>query len=124
VIAKDGVDMPATQLFLTGGDTTVRGYGYQSIGVEHERASSSAAAIWSPAAWNGSAPSPCGNRSDWEQTVFVDAGSVADKPSQMTVYTGVGTGIRWAARWPGQADIAYGIKTQQFRLHLRMGFTF
>jgi translocation and assembly module TamA len=25
---------------------------------------------------------------------------------------------------PGQADIAWGIKTQQFRLHLRMGFTF
>jgi translocation and assembly module TamA len=66
-----------------------------------------------------------GNRSDWEQTVFVDAGSVADKPNQMTVHTGVGTGIRWASPvGPVQADIAYGLKTQQFRLHLRMGFTF
>ena len=32
VLARDGADIPVTQLFLTGGDTTVRGYGYRSIG--------------------------------------------------------------------------------------------
>ncbi|MEG2630497.1 MAG: BamA/TamA family outer membrane protein [Comamonas sp.] len=32
VIAREDVSIPVTQLFLTGGDTTVRGYSYQSIG--------------------------------------------------------------------------------------------
>ncbi len=126
VIAKDGVDIPATQLFLTGGDTTVRGYRYQSIGVENElgKLISGRYMVTGSVEWQRPI-TVRGNRSDWEQTVFVDAGSVADKPSQMTVYTGVGTGIRWASPvGPVQADIAYGIKTQQFRLHLRMGFTF
>src|SRR5690606_7780746 len=29
VLARDGAQIPVTQLFLTGGDTTVRGYGYR-----------------------------------------------------------------------------------------------
>ena len=126
VIAKDGVDIPATQLFLTGGDTTVRGYRYQSIGVENElgKLISGRYMVTGSVEWQRPI-TVRGNRSDWEQTLFVDAGSVADKPSQMTIYTGVGTGIRWASPvGPVQADIAYGLKTQQFRLHLRMGFTF
>ena len=32
VLAREGAQIPVTQLFVTGGDTTVRGYGYRSIG--------------------------------------------------------------------------------------------
>lgn len=126
VIAKDGVDIPATQLFLTGGDTTVRGYRYQSIGVENElgKLTSGRYMVTGSVEWQRPI-TVRGNRSDWEHTVFVDTGSVADQPEKLTFHTGVGTGIRWASPvGPVQADIAYGLKTQQFRLHLRMGFTF
>lgn len=126
VIARDGVDIPATQLFLTGGDTTVRGYRYQSIGVENDLRMLVSGRYMVSGSVEWQRPITVrGNRSDWEHTLFVDAGSVADHPSQMSVYTGVGTGIRWASPvGPLQADIAYGIKTQKVRLHLRMGFTF
>ena len=33
VLAKDTANIPATQLFRTGGDNTVRGYGYRDIGI-------------------------------------------------------------------------------------------
>lgn len=126
VIARDGATVPATQLFLTGGDTTVRGYRYQSIGVENDldRLVSGRYMVSGSVEWQRPI-TVRGNRSDWEQTVFMDAGSVADKPNQMKIYTGVGTGIRWASPvGPLQADVAYGLQTQAIRLHLRMGFTF
>lgn len=126
VIARTGVDIPATQLFLTGGDTTVRGYRYQSIGVENEldKVISGRYMLAGSVEWQRPI-TVRGNRSDWEHTLFIDAGSVADKTNQMTIYTGVGTGIRWASPvGPLQADVAYGIQTQKIRLHLRMGFTF
>ena len=34
VLARSDAQVPSTQLFRTGGDTTVRGYGYRDIGVE------------------------------------------------------------------------------------------
>lgn len=126
IVAKDGVEIPATQLFLTGGDTTVRGYRYQSIGVENDQGLLISGRYMVSGSVEWQRPiTVAGNRSDWEHTVFLDTGSVSDKPNQLTFYTGVGTGIRWASPvGPVQADLAYGIKTQQFRLHLRMGFTF
>ena len=126
VIAKTGVEIPASQLFLSGGDTTVRGYRYQSIGVENEldKVISGRYMVAGSVEWQRPI-TVRGNRSDWEHTVFIDAGSVADKTNQMTLYTGVGTGIRWASPvGPLQADVAYGVQSQKIRLHLRMGFTF
>jgi len=37
----------------------------------------------------------------------------------------VGTGLRWRSPvGPLQADVAYGIREKQWRLHLRIGFQF
>ena len=33
VLAEDSAAIPGTQLFRTGGDSTVRGYGYRDIGI-------------------------------------------------------------------------------------------
>ena len=33
VIAKDSASLPSTQLFLAGGDNSVRGYGLRNIGI-------------------------------------------------------------------------------------------
>ena len=66
-----------------------------------------------------------GNRQDWEHTVFIDAGTVADDFAATQLYVGAGTGIRWKSPvGPLQADLAYGFKTQQLRLHVRLGFNF
>jgi translocation and assembly module TamA len=57
--------------------------------------------------------------------VFVDAGAVADKPSQLKAKVGVGAGVRINSPvGPLQVDLAYGVQSKRFRLHLSVGFTF
>ena len=66
-----------------------------------------------------------GNRTDFESAVFIDAGAVADRVGELQPRVGVGAGLRWRSPvGPLQADVAYGVKTQEVRLHLRLGFSF
>ncbi|MCD2511302.1 autotransporter assembly complex protein TamA [Comamonas endophytica] len=126
VIARDDVAIPVTQLFLTGGDTTVRGYSYQSIGARTENGLVTGGRYLAAGSIEWQRPITVrGNTSDWESTLFLDAGTVTDNLDAMNVRAGVGTGIRWRSPvGPVQADIAYGLQSQRLRLHLRLGFTF
>ena len=126
VLARDGAQIPVTQLFLTGGDTTVRGYGYRQIGARTQdkliyggRYLAVGSIEWQrPIALRG-------NTTDWESTVFADAGAVADRVGDLTPQLGIGAGVRWRSPvGPLQADVAYGFKSQGVRLHLRLGFNF
>lgn len=126
VLAKDGINLPSTQLFLTGGDNTVRGYGYRDIGVTLPdgqitpgRYLAVGSVEWQrPIAWDG-------RLTEWESTVFIDAGSVADKPDELRAKVGVGVGARWKSPvGPLQIDLAYGVAVKRFRLHLNVGFSF
>ena len=126
VLARDGAHVPVTQLFLTGGDTTVRGYGYRSIGARTDngqlyggRYMAVGSVEWQrPIVYKGS-------MTDWESTLFVDAGAVADRAGDLDPLVGVGAGVRWRSPvCPLQADLAYGVKTKEVRLHLRLGFSF
>ena len=125
-IARDNAQAPATLLFLTGGDTTVRGYSYRQIGTERAdgqivagRYMSVGSVEWQrPIVWNG-------KLTDFESAVFVDAGAVADQVSELKTKVGVGFGTRWRSPvGPVQADLAYGVAAKKVRLHLRLGFTF
>lgn len=126
VLARDGAQVPVTQLFLTGGDATVRGYGYRSIGARTDngklyggRYMAVGSVEWQrPIVYNGA-------MTDWESTLFVDAGAVADRAGDLDPRVGVGAGVRWRSPvGPLQADLAYGVKTKAVRLHLRLGFSF
>ena len=126
VLAKDSAAIPGTQLFRTGGDSTVRGYGYRDIGIPLAngvtgpgRTLAVGSVEWQRPILRGGLPS------EWENTLFVDAGAVADKPQDLRPSVGVGTGVRWRSPiGPLQADVAYGIKAKQLRLHLSVGFVF
>ena len=62
---------------------------------------------------------------DWESTVFIDAGAVADKPAALRSKVGVGVGARWKSPvGPLQIDVAYGVAVKKLRLHLSVGFSF
>ena len=126
VIARQDVDIPVTQLFLTGGDTTVRGYSYQSIGARTDNGLVTGGRYMASGSVEWQRPiSVRGNTSDWESTLFLDAGTVTDHTDALTVRAGVGTGIRWRSPvGPVQADLAYGVQSHRLRLHLRLGFTF
>ena len=119
--------VPSTQRFLAGGDQSVRGYTQRSIGVPR----SSGLGVdpgymlgvvsveWQRPLWRN------GQRSPWEAVLFVDSGAVANRVSDFERHTGVGTGVRYQSPvGPLQADLAYGLATREYRLHMSVGFTF
>lgn len=126
VLAREGAQIPVTQLFLTGGDTTVRGYGYREIGARSDNGQIYGGRYLALASAEWQRPIVLrGNMTDWESTLFIDAGAVADHPGALRARVGVGTGLRWRSPvGPLQADLAWGVQAKALRLHLRMGFTF
>jgi translocation and assembly module TamA len=126
VVAKDGIALPSTQLFLTGGDNSVRGYGYHDIGVTLPSGLITAGRYLAMGSVEWQRPITVNGRmTDWEGTLFVDAGSVADTYAMMDAKVGVGAGARWRSPiGPLQIDLAYGVATQSVRLHLNVGFSF
>jgi len=126
VIAREGIRLPSTQLFLAGGDNSVRGYGLNNIGVTQADGSVAGGRYLATGSVEWQRPIRVkGNVSDWESTVFVDAGAVANKPADLTPQVGVGVGVRWKSPvGPLQIDLAYGIDAERLRLHLNLGFTF
>ena len=130
VVAKADAPVPAKLLFLTGGDGSVRGYPYRGITArdivymgknypQPGRYLLVGSAEWQRPIYID------GARSDWESTVFMDTGAVADEAQKLALQTGVGVGARWRSPiGPFQADLAYGVKRKKLRLHLSVGFVF
>ncbi|MGJ7533344.1 MULTISPECIES: autotransporter assembly complex protein TamA [unclassified Variovorax] len=126
VSAKDSAQIPSTLMFLTGGDTTVRGYSYKQIGTVRADGQTVAGRYLGVASVEWQRPFVYnGKLTEWESVVFADAGAVADKPVELKPKVGVGVGARWRSPvGPVQADLAYGVDSKKFRLHFRLGFTF
>jgi translocation and assembly module TamA len=126
VLAKDSASIPGTQLFRTGGDNTVRGYGLRDIGIQLANGATGpgrylavASIEWQRPILRGGLPS------EFESTLFLDAGAVADNPQDLRPSVGVGAGVRWRSPiGPLQMDLAYGVKVKQLRLHVSVGFVF
>ena len=127
VVVNNASSIPFNQLFLSGGDTTVRGYKFQEIGVTHDGVLSADAGRYlatgsiewqRPVVRNGV-------MTDWESAIFVDSGAVANRVEEFSFKSGVGVGARWKSPvGPLQIDLAYGIATQALRLHMNVGFVF
>ena len=126
VLGKESARIPGTQLFRTGGDTTVRGYGYRDIGI------ALANGVIGPGRYLGvgsiewQRPILRDDRpSEFENTLFIDAGGVANKLQDLRASVGVGTGLRWRSPiGPLEIDLAYGVKVKKPRLHISVGFVF
>ena len=126
VVAREQANLPSTQLFLTGGGTTVRGYGYRTIGSVLPNGQIVAGRYLAVGSVEWQHPIVVNDRvTEWENTVFIDAGAVADKPSELKGKVGIGVGLRWKSPvGPLQMDLAYGVAVKRLRLHLSVGFTF
>ncbi|MES2282139.1 MAG: BamA/TamA family outer membrane protein [Pseudomonadota bacterium] len=126
VVAADDARVPSAQLFRTGGDSTVRGYGYRDIGIPLAggvvgpgRYMAVGSVEWQRPILKDGLPS------EWEHTVFMDAGAVADRAQDLKPSVGIGTGLRWRSPiGPLQIDLAYGVKVKALRLHINVGFVF
>ena len=126
VVANDSARVPNGSLFRTGGDSTVRGYGLRDIGIKLPsgiigpgRYMAVGSIEWQRPIRRNGLPT------DWENTLFIDAGGVADKPQALRASVGIGTGVRFKSPiGPLQIDLAYGVKAKRLRLHTSVGFVF
>ena len=126
VLARETAQLPATQLFRTGGDTTVRGYGFREIGVALPNGEVGPGRYLAVGSVELQRPIRRGGvDSDLDSLLFVDAGAVANKVSELRAVVGIGTGVRWRSPiGPVIAAIAYGVKPRKLRLHFSVGFQF
>jgi len=126
VLAKEGINLPSTQLFLTGGDNTVRGYAYRSIGVTLPDGQTTAGRYLAVGSLELQRPIIIdGVVSAWDFIAFVDAGGVANRAQEITAKVGTGAGAQWnSPLGPLQVNLAWGVATRQLRLNLSMGVNF
>ena len=116
--AREGI--PSTFLFRTGGDQTVRGYAFQSLGVQQ-----GAAIVGGRRLLVGSAEYIFWVGENWGIATFVDAGNAWDSGVRPSLATGYGIGARFRTPiGPIRADIAYGERTGEYRLHFSVGYGF
>ena len=120
VFADDKKGVPATVMFRAGGDQSVRGYSYDSLGIRRGDA-----VVGGRYLAVGSLEYQHYFWDTWGLAVFVDAGNVADKWSDIDYAVGYGVGVRWRSpSGPVGVDLAYGEKTGNFHLHFSFGLTF
>ena len=120
VAADSRFGIPSNFLFRTGGDQTVRGYAFQSIGVPQGNA-----IVGGRYLVLGSVEYTHWIAGDWGAAVFVDAGDAFDNRNAFDLAVGYGVGARWRSPiGPFRADIAYGERANSLRLHFSAGFTF
>ncbi len=120
IVADTSDDIPQHFLFRTGGDTTVRGYEYQSLGVEV-----GSAIVGGRYLGVGSAEYTRWVGESWGIAGFVDAGNATDDLDDFDLAVGYGLGLR--LRSPVGAfrfDLAYGQETSSLRLHFSLGARF
>jgi translocation and assembly module TamA len=116
--SRDGI--PSTFLFRTGGDQTVRGYAFESIGVEKN-----GAIVGGRRLLVGSVEYTRWVGEYWGVATFFDAGNAWDTGVRTDISTGYGAGVRFRTPiGPIRADLAYGARTSDWRLHFSVGYGF
>jgi len=119
--ARDIEGIPQSFLFRTGGDTTVRGYAFESLGVQR-----GAAVVGGryQALLGAEAIRWVDER--WGVATFVDAGNAVEQVADLArLPWGAGVGVRVRTPLgPVRADLAWGDRTREVRLHLSLGVNF
>jgi translocation and assembly module TamA len=62
---------------------------------------------------------------NWGLAAFVDGGDAWERGERFDAALGYGLGLRLRTPiGPGRVDIAYGSQTEEYRLHISIGYTF
>jgi translocation and assembly module TamA len=120
VVTRDPTDMPPDWLFRAGGAGSVRGYGYQTLGVMQDgavvggRVLATASAEFQHRVWK-----------TWRAAVFADVGGAASRWQDYHAVKGYGAGARWASPiGPFSFDLGYGAEAHSVRFHFSLGVGF
>jgi translocation and assembly module TamA len=124
VFAKTAVSVPYTLLFRAGGDDSVRGYSYQSLGPSDGNGTAVGGRFLATGSLEMARPFSLAHPA-WWGAVFVDAGNAAEDLGRWEAARGYGVGVRWRGPvGPLRIDLAYGERTNRMRLHFTVGLTF
>lgn len=116
---EDFAELPTTERFYAGGDRSVRGYKYQSLGPADESGNNTGGRYL----LTGSVEADYRIWKKWGAALFVDAGNADDNfPPDLEV--GVGAGVRW--RTPVgmlRLDFAHPLRNSNdnLRIHISIG---
>ena len=120
VFVQEALSVPDTLLFRAGGDESVRGYAYRSLGPEVNGALLSGTSLFT-----GSlqlARPIFADRPEFLWALFVDAGNASDGWKDMRPVFGYGAGLHWRSPvGPLRIDLAYGQEVRKLRLHFSVG---
>lgn len=116
--ARDGI--PTEFLFRAGGDQSVRGYAYESLGVDE-----GSSVVGGRFLGVATVEYQHDFTAQWGGALFIDAGNAADSPSELRPVYGYGAGVRWiTAAGSLNLDIAQARSTGDIRLHFTLGTRF
>jgi len=120
-ILTDGFNqMPASLRFFAGGDNSIRGYDYESIGPRDTQGKLSGGRYLAV----GSVELSHRVLNDWRLAVFTDGGGAFDDQDDR-LYQSVGVGVRWLSPI-GQIRVDFAVPVRDhensgFKLHISMG---
>lgn len=123
-VAADSPDIVPTEfLFRTGGSNTVRGYSYQSLGVEQGGAIVGGQALAVASAEYVHWLELGGG--NWGIAAFVDAGDANTSFRNLDIAVGAGVGARWRTpAGPLAVDLAYGFRDSSVRVQFSVAIAF
>ncbi|MGF1643046.1 MAG: autotransporter assembly complex family protein [Thiotrichales bacterium] len=115
---KDFERFPASMRFFAGGDGSVRGYAFKSLGP-----ALGDEVVGGRHLLTGSLELEYPVRERWSVAAFTDVGNAFDTVSDYELQSSVGLGVRWQSPiGPVRLDLAYALQDGQgFRVHLSMG---
>ena len=114
-------DMPASRRYFAGGDFSVRGYDYQSLGPKDN----DGLVIGGENLLTGSLELDQSVADKWSVALFADAGNAFDDFDDINLKFGVGAGLRWySPLGPIRLDLAIPLADDapdSFRIHITLG---
>lgn len=111
-------ELPPTIRFFAGGDNSVRGYDYQSLGPRD----ADGHVIGSEYLLVGSVETQLRIVGKWSLSGFVDARNAFERSDHGHFDTGVGFGVNWGSPvGPIGADLAFPVHHEGWKIHIVMG---
>jgi translocation and assembly module TamA len=123
IVSDSLTDLPPSLRFFAGGDQSVRGYAYQSLGPRDAEGR----VVGGKHLLTGSVELQRALFEDWAVSVFYNAGNAFDSFKDVTLYQAAGVGVHYFTPI-GALNLSVaqqiGVENPRIRIHLTVGFEF